>query len=113
MLRRNFENTSLEEGFSTICAPHFLRAALELHEAFQDTGFAIVVNHGIQKETSDILRAHSLKYFSLNIDKKSLLADGKSIKVSTVIPPFWRFFGPSKTSPNLKLTKSRLYMINI
>ena len=61
-----------------------LKAALELHEAFQDTGFAIVVNHGIQKETSDILRAHSLKYFSLNIDKKSLLADGKSIKeVST------------------------------
>ena len=96
-------------GFSTICAKHILRAALELHEAFQDTGFAIVVNHGIQKETSDILRAHSLKYFSLNIDKKSLLADGKSIKVSTVIPLFWQFFEPSKTSPNLKVTKSRSY----
>ena len=31
----------------------------------------------------------------------------------TVIPRFWRFFGPSKTSPNSKSPKSRLYMINI
>ena len=59
-----------------------LRAALELHEAFQDTGFAIVVNHGISKEISDRLREHSLKYFSLDIDTKSFLADGKSLSVS-------------------------------
>ena len=32
------------------------RAALKLHEAFQDTGFAIVVNHGIENEKIERLR---------------------------------------------------------
>ena len=58
------------------------RAASELHKAFKDTGFAIVVNHGIEKAIADNLRELCLKYFSFEIEKKSALANHNICKVS-------------------------------
>ena len=59
-------------------------AALELHKAFQDTGFAIVVNHGLEKEKVDLLRELSLKYFSYEISQKSSLANHNATIVSII-----------------------------
>ena len=61
-----------------------IKAALELHRAFQDTGFAIVINHGLEEEKVDRLRELSLEYFSYEISRKSSLANHDSIMVSSV-----------------------------
>ena len=59
-----------------------LKAALELHKAFQDTGFAIVINHGLEEEKVSRLRELSLEYFSYEISRKSSLANHDSMIVS-------------------------------
>ena len=59
-----------------------LKAALELHKAFQDTGFAIVINHGLEEEQVGRLRELSLEYFSYEISRKSSLANHDSMIVS-------------------------------
>ena len=61
-----------------------LKAALELHKAFQDTGFAIVINHGLEEEKVGRLRELSLEYFSYQICRKSSLANHDSMIVSSV-----------------------------
>ena len=61
-----------------------LKAALELHKAFQDTGFAIVINHGLEEEKVGRLRELSLEYFSYDISRKSSLANPNSMIVSGV-----------------------------
>ena len=70
------------ENYNNLKLDDQKRAALKLHEAFQDTGFAIVVNHGVEKEKIERLRKLSLEYFSFEIQKKSSLANQDSTIVS-------------------------------
>ena len=53
-----------------------LSSAMALHAAFQDTGFAIVVNHGIPEDSLQKLRRLALKFFSFDVKRKTGLANG-------------------------------------
>ena len=59
-----------------------IQSAVSLHQAFQNTGFAIVINHGIPTHCIQRLRGLALKYFEFDMEKKSSLADETSKEVS-------------------------------
>ena len=49
--------------------------ASALNEAFKDTGFAIVLNHGIPNDILQSVRNLALTFFSFDTKKKSRLAN--------------------------------------